>query len=165
LVGKVIIKFKKKFQTCYVSEKYKSSLIVNEIRGQRMSIGDFPGYNSVCLHYQELCTIVREEIKSWKTALSNVKDVYVIADKSTGKLYVGKADGEKGIWQRWIDYTKNGHGEDKKLKEKIESNGQEYANNWQFSILRVCDIDANEDIGKKEEHWKEVLLTRKYGYN
>jgi hypothetical protein len=29
----------------------------------------------------------------------------------------------------------------------------------------VCDIDANEDVGEKEKHWKEVLLTGKFGYN
>lgn len=131
-----------------------------------MSVGDFPGYNSVLLSNRILKTIVRENLASWKSSLSNVAGVYVIVDKKTGKQYVGCAHGGEGIWQRWTAYAKNGHGGNKELRNLLKNKGQNYVENFQYSILEVFDINSNDDdIKKSETHWKNVLCSREFEYN
>jgi hypothetical protein len=113
-----------------------------------------------------LKTIVRENLASWKSALSNVSGVYVIVDKKAGKQYVGSAHGGEGLWQRWVAYTKNGHGGNKELRKLLNTKGQDHVENFQYSILEVCDINANDEyIISREAHWKNVLCSREFGYN
>ncbi len=131
-----------------------------------MTIGDFPGYNSVLLSYHMLKTLVRENNPSWRAALSNVAGVYLITDTTSGKLYVGSACGGKGIWQRWLDYAKNGHGGNKELRALLKKKGVNHASLFQFSLLEVCDLNSSEeDVIGKESHWKNVLLSREFGLN
>ncbi len=167
LVGRAIIKFEKNFRASYlVGKKHSDNLIVSEIRDQRMSVGEFPGYNAVLLPYGLLGTIIREEIPSWKSALSNVAGVYVITDTKCGKLYVGSAYGGDGIWQRWVRYAENGHGGNKELKQLLKKRGKGYVQNFQLSILEVCDLNASEDyVVSRESHWKDVVRSREFGYN
>jgi len=167
LTGKAIIKFEKKFRASYLrGQKFIDQLIVVEIRPQKMSVGDFPGYNSVLLSNRLLKTILRENLDSWKSALSNVSGAYVIVDKKTGKQYVGCAHGGLGIWQRWVAYTKNGHGGNKELRKLLNNKGQDYVKNFQYSVLEVCDINASDEyIISREAHWKNVLCSREFGYN
>ena len=167
LTGKAIIKFEKSFRASYLKgQKFIDQLIVTEIRPKKMSIGDFPGYNSVLLSNRLLKTIVRENLASWKSALSNVSGVYVIVDKKAGKQYVGSAHGGEGLWQRWVAYTKNGHGGNKELRKLLNTKGQDHVENFQYSILEVCDINANDEyIISRETHWKNVLCSREFGYN
>ena len=68
-------------------------------------LGAFPGYNNVLLTHKDLQSIMRMEAPEWKTALSSVKGVYCITDKSNGQLYIGSASGTGGIWQRWSAYV------------------------------------------------------------
>lgn len=167
LTGRAIVRFEKKFRASYLrGTKYTENLIVAEVREERMSVGDFPGYNLVLLSYRLLRTIVREDLPSWKSALSNVSGVYLITDTNIGKHYVGSAYGGEGIWQRWVAYAKDGHGGNKELKEILQSNGNEYVHNFQLSVLEVCDLNASkEHIIGREAHWKDVLCSREFGYN
>jgi hypothetical protein len=81
-------------------------------------------------------------------------------------VYVGSAYGGDGIWQRWTAYVKTGHGGNKEIKALLKQKGANYAWNFQFSILEVTDLNANEDHAiKREAHWKKVLLSREFGYN
>jgi hypothetical protein len=52
------------------------------------------------------------------TALASVAGVYLISDTLTGKLYVGSATGEGGIWGRWCQYV-DGHGHNIQLKRLV----------------------------------------------
>jgi GIY-YIG catalytic domain-containing protein len=167
LTGRAIIQFRKDFRASYLKgEKHVKKLLVSEIRGERMSVGDFPGYNSVLLSYQLLCTIVREEIPSWKSALCNVAGVYIITDTETGKQYIGSAYGGDGIWHRWARYTKDGHGGNKELKDLLKKKGRDHCSNFQFSVLEVCDLNSNNEyVISRESHWKSVLLSREFGLN
>lgn len=167
LVGRAVISFKKDFRASYLrGECYADHLRVKEIKAERQSVGDFPGYNRVNLSYRSLKTIVRQELQSWKTALSNVAGVYLIVDDKTGKQYVGSAYGAAGIWQRWSAYSATGHGGNNELKQLLAEKGDEYSLNFLFTVLEVVDINAsNEFVLGRESHWKDVLLTRKYGYN
>lgn len=167
LTGKAIITFTKNFRASYLKgERYVDSLVVQEIKPERQTIEDFPGYNKVNLPFGRLKTVVRQEIKSWKSTLSNVAGVYLIVDMMTGKMYVGCAFGGEGIWQRWCDYERTRHGDNKELRQLLAEKGDEYASNFVFTILEVIDLNASEkDVTTRESHWKDVLLTRKFGYN
>ncbi len=167
IVGRAIVRFNKTFRASYLrGEKYGDQLIVTEIRDRKMSVGDFPGYNSVLVSYNLLRNIVREGTPSWKSALSNVSGIYIITDMKTGKIYIGSAYGGEGVWQRWLIYAKNGHGGNKDLKDLLKLKKSSYTQNFQFSILEVTDLNANKDyIISRESHWKKVLMSRKFGYN
>lgn len=167
LTGKAIIEFKKKFRASYLrSTKFVDQLFVVELRNQRMTIGDFPGYNSILLSYRMLQTVVRESNPSWRTAFSSVSGVYLITDTSDGTLYVGSAYGGKGIWQRWAAYAKNGHGGNKELRALLREKSKTHAEHFQFSLLEVCDLNSSDEyILEREAHWKTVLKTREFGLN
>jgi hypothetical protein len=168
LAGRVVVSFNKKFRQSYIrGEKYIDKLIVAEIRDQKMSVGDFPGYNSVLISHHLLRTIVREELPSWKSPLSNVSGVYVLTDNNNGKIYIGSAYGGEGIWNRWVSYATTGHGGNKELKRLLQTNGYDYIHkHFQFSILEVCDLNTNNGyVIKRESHWKDVLRSIEFGYN
>ena len=167
LTGRAIIEFKKNFRASYlIGKKHSDKLILSELREQRMSVGDFPGYNTVVLSYRILKTIIRENLPSWESALSNVAGIYIITDTKTGKQYIGSAYGGDGIWQRWLHYAKDGHGGNKELRSVLKEEGIGYAEYFQFAILEVCDLNANDDyVISRESHWKNVLKTREFGYN
>ena len=167
LTGRAVIGFNKNFRASYLKgESYVDQLIVKEIKPERQSIGGFPGYNKVCLPLRGLKTVVRQQLQSWKTALSNVAGIYLIADTLTGKQYVGSAYGDAGIWQRWCAYADTGHGGNKELRELLKDKGETYALNFIITILEVIDLNASIDyVTARECHWKDALLTRQYGYN
>ncbi len=167
LVGQAVVRFNKKVRASYLKgDKYGNGLIISEILKQKMSVGDFPGYNAVLISYRLLKTIVSEEIPSWKSALKNVSGIYIITDTKTGKPYVGSACGGEGIWQRWKAYANTGHGGNKKLKALLKTKGSGYSQYFQFSILEVSDLNANDDqIISRENHWKNLLMSREFGYN
>ena len=167
LIGRAIFKFVKTFRQSYLRlENHHDKIILNEVLVNQFKIDEFPGYENVILDYNLLQEIIYEEETTWKTALSNIKGVYVITDKSNGKQYVGSAYGQDAFWSRWSTYAKNGHGNNKKLRELIKKNGFEYANNFQFSILEVrSTITSDEEIIRRETHWKNKLMTHEFGYN
>ncbi|HNT74301.1 MAG TPA: GIY-YIG nuclease family protein [Anaerolineae bacterium] len=110
--------------------------------------------------------ITEQQEQTWKSALSNVKGVYLIVDTSNGKKYVGSATSEGGIWQRWEDYVNTGHGGNDRLKELMLTYGVTYADNFQYAILEIADSHATKDyILSREAYWKQALLTRQFGYN
>lgn len=167
LTGRAIIIFNKTFRASYLKgEKYADSLMIKEIKPERQSIGDFPGFNKVCLPFRSLKTVFKQQIQSWKIALSNISGIYLIADLTNGKQYVGSAYGDFGIWQRWCVYADTGHGGNKELQDLLKEKGGDYAVNFLFTILEVIDLNASEEyVFSRECHWKDALLTRKYGYN
>ena len=139
---------------------------LSHILDKRVALTDFLGFDQVNIDYKTLKYIVSDNILSWKSALSNVKGIYLIVDTLTGKQYVGSAYGEECIWHRWANYAKDGHGGNVELKEVLRKNGEEYKYNFKYSILEVCNMNlGNEYIIGRETHWKEVLMTRVFGLN
>jgi predicted GIY-YIG superfamily endonuclease len=116
---------------------------------------------------QDLDIVVKQSIESWRTALASVAGVYVIADRHTGRLYVGSATGVQGIWSRWCAYSRTGHGNNQELRELLKKEGDVYAGHFQFGVLEIADTHASDaDILRRESHWKELLRTRApHGYN
>jgi len=167
LIGKLVVNFEKDFRASYLLlEKHIDNIILCEIKKQEYKFDQFPGFTNVYITFDLLKSIIYSNESTWKSNLSNVKGVYLISDKSNGKLYVGSAYGENAFWQRWAAYIENGHGGNKKLKAIVVKNGIKYCENFMFSILEICNMNTMDDeIIKKESFWKERLLTREYGYN
>ena len=52
------------------------------------------------------------------------------------------------------------------LRSLLNEEGSTHADNFQYSILEVCDLNASDEfILGRESHWKSVLRTREYGLN
>ena len=101
LEGRLIVHYERKSRQTYRNaETLVDALTISEYLAQKKTIGKFPGYSCAMLTKQHLDIVVKQEIESWKVALENVAGVYVIADQNTGKLYVGSATGDEGIWAR-----------------------------------------------------------------
>lgn len=173
LIGRVFVYYKKEFRASYPCLELQTKNGINpadicifSILDKRVTINDFNGFDNVNISYQTLKYIIENNISTWKSALSNVKGIYLIVDTLTGKQYVGSAYGEDCIWQRWSEYAKNGHGGNIELKNVLINNGANYRNNFKYSILEVCNMNLGNDyIIRRESYWKEVLMTRQFGMN
>ena len=139
--------------------QYKDKEVV-EIKGKK-SIGDFQSFSLVDLNYQDLKKLIQfpDTNLTWLKALSSVNGVYLIKDKTSGKLYVGSAYGDQGIYGRWTAYAKNGHGGNLELQNLDPTN-------FQFSILEIVPATATADsVIDCENRWKKKLGTRIFGLN
>lgn len=161
LIGRVIVQFKRGFRQSYCClENYIDRLEVLEIR-REVFTKPFPGYDKVNVSWLELASVI--DTDSWKTALENQKGVYLITDKATGRMYVGSATGEKMLWGRWRSYVKNGHGGNVELKGVPFEHIREH---FYFTILEIYKANTDDSIIlEREQWWKDVLLTKKFGYN
>jgi hypothetical protein len=167
LIGRLVIFFEKDFRASYLKlENYIDDLLLSEIFKKRYKLDPFPGFENVNVNYSLLKEIINENEQSWKSALSNVKGVYLISDRKTGKLYVGSAYGEDAFWTRWKSYVETGHGGNILLKEILGVNANEYLQNFNFSILEIMKMHTDDaQIINREGYWKSILLTRTFGYN
>ena len=85
--------------------------------------------------------------------------VYLITDTRNGRHYVGKADGEFNVYQRWRAYATDGHGGNVGLQGLDPSS-------FRFSLLRVFDPATPEHvINGAESHFKTALDSVRYGLN
>jgi hypothetical protein len=126
----------------------------------------FIDYFDFILGFDELQEIAQNQYPDWRKMLSATKGVYLINDSKSGKLYVGSAYGEDGIWGRWMSYVSTGgHGGNKSLKDLVQRNS-DYANNFKFSILMLLPstITASEAI-QKEKLFKNKLGAISSGLN
>lgn len=127
----------------------------------------FTDYFDLILTFNELKEIVVNQYSDWRSVLSAIKGVYLITDTHTGKLYVGSAYGDSGIWGRWSEYVAtNGHGGNISLLKLIETDA-EYANKYfQFSILLLLPKTCTPDLAvSKEQLFKRKLGTNSFGLN
>lgn len=149
-----------------LGESIQDELVVSAISPARLSFGEFPGFRNVVLDRNSIGAILRLNLQSWRAALSVVKGIYVLTDRDGSKLYVGKADGNEVIWGRWEDYFGSGHGGNVGLKEAFGTVDPGRLQNITFAILEVMDPNAGEgEINRRETHWKQILLSREFGYN
>lgn len=165
--GRLVVSHARHARQSYrTGESCADKILVHEIRSSRLSVRQFPGFKSVLLTKGQLDQIVRDNHESWRTALSSIAGVYVITDGETGKLYVGSATGQGGIWSRWEAYSKTGHGGNAELRKLLATEGKGRAAAFRYSILEIADTHASsEDVLQREGHWKNVLLTRSHGLN
>ena len=142
-------------------------LIIKEILPSMYTGFDFPGYKNVKLFFKDLATIVNGNYPSYKNALKQQKAVYLITDTNNGNLYVGSATGSEMLLQRWKDYVKNGHGNNKDLKVIYRKRGFEYIKKYfQYTILENYNARTDDKyILEREKYWKRVLYSKEFGYN
>lgn len=126
----------------------------------------FPGFDSILVSFSELMAIIEDDrYRQWRTALSSVQGIYLIADTKTGQLYVGKADGAERFLGRWSEYARNGHGGNVALRE-LDGIDLAHRHHFQFSILQVFSPSAPAaQVDAAEVHFKKALLTRQFGLN
>ena len=126
----------------------------------------FVRYEDVMLNYTQLKTIINSNNPEWKSRLESCNCIYLILDKSNGKQYVGSTYNTKGIWGRWSEYAKTGHGDDVELKKCIDSDPKYAEKNFQWCILETLPIKIlPEQAIERESLYKRKLGTRMYGYS
>jgi hypothetical protein len=85
--------------------------------------------------------------------------IYLLTCPKTKEQYVGKATGENGFYQRWLEYFHTGHGGNVALRSRDPSD-------YQVSILEVAGTSATEyEIATMETRWKLKLQSREMGLN
>lgn len=169
MIGRLKISWKRSgrvrarlFETC-IEEFEVSEILKKPYTGE-----SFCGYENINHDFQKLESVFKQNKLDWKTALENVKGVYLIVDKSNGKKYVGSAYGGAGIWSRWSTYMSTGHGYTDELTKLIKAKGIKYAReNFRLSLLEHRPMKTDDaTIIDRENYWKEALLSRgQFGYN
>ena len=151
----------------YYLESFFNDFIVTEILPKPYDGEFFPGYQNINHDFSTLEVIIKNEKVDWKINLTNIKGIYLIIDKSNGKKYIGSAYGEAGIWSRWSCYIGTGHGWNDQMAKLIAEKGLPYSRkNFKFTLLEVMLMNTSDDyILERESFWKNVLLSREFGYN
>jgi hypothetical protein len=164
LVGRLVVEWSKDAVNWAKSGEHATAFPVVEIADPGRV--PFPGFDRVLLAYAELQSMVTDSRYSdWRTALGAVQGVYLIADTSTGKLYVGKADGQERILGRWSAYAMDGHGGNVALRGLADLDPA-HAKQFRFSLLRVFGPSVpTAEVDEAESHFKQALLTRQHGLN
>jgi len=167
LCGRLVVKYERNGRNSYRNgESLIDSTHLYEVRAERLAFDDFENYKEVQLTRNNLEILFRHHYPSWKAALSSVKGVYLISDSDSGKLYVGSAYGEKGIWQRWEEYVKTYHGGNTELKKLFKVKKKSAFDTFTYSILETFENDtADTVIIKSEMKWQRRLLSVEYGFN
>lgn len=148
-------------------ENYFSDLRVAQILESPFEGEEFCGFENIEHSFSQIEAVMRQNRTDWKSALENVKGVYLITDRKNGKMYVGSAYGESGIWSRWSCYINTGHGGNDQLSKLIRSKGLGYAReNFYFSVLEFRPMRTDDQaIIDREQYWKRVLQSCEFGYN
>ncbi len=172
LYGRLIIRCKKGntfARYCFNLSTFLDNCEVLEILPKRYEGEEFKGFDQISLKYDELKDMLAEKSrKTWKEALSQIKGVYCLTDKKTGKLYIGSATGENGFSQRWNDYLKTKTGGNVELIKLYEKEGEQYfIDNFQYTVLEWFGLNYdNKKILERENYWKNAFSTREgNGYN
>lgn len=128
----------------------------------------FPGFDNLLIGHDLLKSVVNEQegrYRDWRVALRSVKGVYLISDASSGRLYVGRADGTDTLLQRWTAYAQTGHGGNVELKRLIQGDPA-HPRHFVFSILRVFSPAATpQEVARAESYYKQAMLTQLFGLN
>jgi hypothetical protein len=164
LEGRVIIDWGKATRSWH--QKLRDKPVV-EVRPKGEVLPTFRDYLEFELTYSELKALVDDPGGSvdWAARLSAVAGIYLIVATTTGEQYVGSAHGASGIWGRWTEYAKNGHGGNKMLKELI-AHDKAYPAAFRYSILHVLPTSQTRaEVLQWESVHKRKLGTRAVGLN
>lgn len=168
LIGRLKINFKNsgrnhilRLENCY------EVMTVSELLKEPYTGELFPGYENISVDFSMLEALILSGRPDWRSALANVKGVYLITDKSNAMRYVGSAYGEEGIWSRWAGYN-SGHGDNQQLVDLIKEKTIDHARKYfRFTLLEYRNFRVEDsEIIARENFWKEALQTRRpWGYN
>lgn len=121
---------------------------------------EFPGFGEVILD-----TRYPEDVNlDWLPIMRASGGLYLLTEVATGQQYVGSAYGYGGFWSRWQRYFDDGHGDNKLLKELVQTLGERP--HYQIAVLEVVGSEMSErDIIEREIYWKRRLGSRPFGVN
>lgn len=140
---------------------------VVEVRPRGRALPPFRDYLRVNLSYDDLIRLAGqpEAHRDWVAGLSAVGAIYLIVNSLSGEQYVGSATGIGGLWQRWCEYAKSGHGGNKRLKEVCNRQAA-CPTAFRFSILETFSRSlSREEALALETFFKQKLGTRAFGLN
>lgn len=148
-------------------ETFLDQMAVAAVLEKPYSGEPFPGLDRMNHTFDVLAAAVTQNWQDWRGALQNLKGVYVIHDQQTGQSYVGSAYGSDGIWSRLCQYVDSLDGGNVGLRELVGKKGPQYMKeNLRFALLEtMLPRTADNDVIDRENYWKEVLLSRKFGLN
>lgn len=115
----------------------------------------------VILSWKELKEIAENPAShpDWVTAMKFTAAIYRIVDLENGKTYIGSAYGKEGLWHRWCDYARSGHGGNKMLI------GLDYGK-FQWLIVRTLSgVMSKRDVILIEQLEKAKHGSRAIGLN
>ncbi|HRX80797.1 MAG: GIY-YIG nuclease family protein [Planctomycetaceae bacterium] len=123
---------------------------IEAILDESILVGDLRNWRECVFTWDDLQLMP----KRWKDMLKQWRGIYFIWDSKDNMGYVGAACGNEGIYGRWINYAKSGHGGNKFLKNRNPES-------FRFSILEWAAPELEDgDIRERERSWKERLHTR-----
>lgn len=123
----------------------------------------FLGLSSVSLVMSEL-RIVLDDVE-WRNGLGSVAGIYLLTDERSGRHYVGSASGGLGIYQRWSEYAKTGHGSNQALIAIVEADPRRQSD-FRFTLLETFPLETPRATAvQRENYWKRALGSRQFGLN
>ncbi len=140
---------------------------VLEIQESGRRLEPFDDYLEFSLSFTQIKELFANEEahREWRARLSAVSGVYLILAEHSGDLYVGSAYGADGIWGRWRQYAKSGHGGNSALRDLMRREPI-YPERFRFSILQILPKTmAREEVIRREVIYKEKLGSRATGLN
>jgi hypothetical protein len=152
-VGLLIIEWGPGFRS-WIQRAERQEKPVLEIRREAFDPA-FPGFREFRYDIDKIEAIPF----GWREALRSVNGIYPLVCHETGKQYVGAAYGQDGLWGRFLEYARTGHGGNIELLRRGSAR-------YQVSVLEVIAPTASqEDVTKIESAWKDKLRTRDHGLN
>jgi hypothetical protein len=130
-------------------------------------IGGFTGLLDFVLEFDELKNLIDNPDANyeWRHHLSAVNGIYLILDSSTGMQYIGSANGENGIWQRWAEYVANYTGGNKELIALLKADPHHYRH-FRYSVLQTLPSNITQrEIIAIESLYKDKLGSKAHGLN
>lgn len=153
--GKLIVNWPTEIAFARWADSKKSKMSVHAILEDSALIEKMPPWNKLVLKWEELQDLPSD----WKNKLEGWRAIYFIFDVKAEKGYVGKADGEYNLMQRWKNYCVTRDGGNKLLMGRNPKD-------FRFSILEVVAHNTSpEDMSQLENSWKERLHTVGHGFN
>jgi hypothetical protein len=141
---------------------------VVEILPPDRKLPPFADYLEFSLTYPELKDLFENEEahRDWRIPLSAFAGVYLILAQTSGDQYVGSAHGANGIWGRWRNYAKSGHGGNTKLRKVIMRDSDTYPEQFRFSLLQILPKTmTRREVIQRETRYKDKLGSRAIGLN
>lgn len=129
----------------------------------------FPGYEWCSWDFQTLLKILdgSKRFEQISSHLSEIKGIYLLKDKKTGKEYYGSAYGHNGVAQRWQCYLDTSTGGNKELVKLYQTLGENYfKENFIFTLVEHFDMKTPDKTVLERESWhKKIHMSREFGYN
>lgn len=165
LIGRLKVGMDLKRGRSFLLENQIGKMNLNQIMRAPYTGPPFPGYDQASLTFGDLSSIIRNDRDDWKTALQNMKGVYLIT-LANGQHYVGAAYGAIGVWSRWVTYYQTRDGGNMDLERLNHATDGQYIEDARFTLLEAWPMRTDDkEIIQCESYWKTALGSRVIGLN